>query len=133
MTASRSKIVTAALSRRERQIMDVLYGRGPSSVSEVVAGLPDPPSYDSVRTILRVLERKGHVEHRQEGRRYVYRPAISTQRAARRALRHCAETFFSGSAEAAALTLLKMADGALPAEELERLERMIDEAEARGD
>src|SRR5262245_36184808 len=87
------------LSRRERQIMDLLFQRGRATAAEVRAGLPDPPSYSAVRAMLRVLEEKGHVRHAQEGQRYVYLPRLARERAKRSALRHVVKTFFDGSAE----------------------------------
>src|SRR5579863_6063453 len=88
------------LSRRERQIMDFLYQHGPATVGDVRAGIADPPSYSAVRSLLRVLEDKGHVLHADAGRAYVYRPAVAAERARRSVLKHVVRTFFGGSAEA---------------------------------
>ena len=98
------------LSRRERQIMDVLYRRGVASVAEVMEDLPDPPSYSAVRATLRVLEEKGQVFHVHDGPRYVYQPSLEPERARRAALDHLVTTFFDGSAEEAVVALLRMED-----------------------
>ena len=92
------------LSKRERQIMDILYRHGQASAAEVRANLPDPPSYSAVRATLRILEEKGHVQHQQDGPRYVFRPAVARDKATRSALRHLVKTFFNGSAEQAVAT-----------------------------
>src|SRR6476659_4956105 len=89
------------LSRRERQIVDILYARGRATAAEVQAALPDPPSYSAVRAMLRILEDKGHVKHEQDGPRYVYLPTVAPERAQKTALRHVLQTFFNGSAEQA--------------------------------
>src|SRR2546429_7897676 len=89
----------AALSRRERQIIDILYRRGRATANEVMADLTGDPSYSTVRTQLRVLEAKGHVRHEEEGLRYVYLPAVARHAARRSALRHLVDTFFDGSTE----------------------------------
>src|SRR5881394_2633802 len=94
------------LSRRERQIMDVLHARGQATAAEVQTGLPDPPSYSAVRALLRILEEKGHISHEQDGPRYVYLPTIARDNAQRSALRHILQTFFDGSAEQAISALL---------------------------
>src|ERR1051325_11017584 len=85
------------LSRRERQIMDVLHARGQATAAEVLGALPDPPSYSAVRALLRILEDKGHVKHREDGTRYIYFPRPSRQTASRSALRRVVSTFFQGS------------------------------------
>ena len=90
------------LSRRERQIMDVIYTRGSATVQEVVQEIPDPPSYSAVRAMLRVLEEKEHVRHREDGPRYVYLPTVPRDEARQSALRQLVRTFFDGSAEQAA-------------------------------
>lgn len=121
------------LSRRERQIMDVLYRQERATVAEVLTALPDPPSYSAVRALLRILEEKGHVHHVQEGTRYIYLPAQPRQNAARTALHQLVKTFFGGSAEQAVATLLSDNELTLSEQELERLARMIEEAkEGRG-
>ncbi|MDX1395617.1 MAG: BlaI/MecI/CopY family transcriptional regulator [Gemmatimonadota bacterium] len=116
------------LSRRERQIMDVLFRRGPASVAEVQEDLPDAPGYSAVRAHLRILEEKGHITHTQEGPRYVYRPAIAKDKAKRSALRHLVDTFFNGSAEQAMAALLDDDASNLSEQELQRLSRMIERA-----
>ena len=94
------------LSRRERQILDILYARGRATAAEILESLPDPPSYSTTRALLRVLEQKGHVRHEEEGPRYVFLPRVSRQRASVTALRHVLNTFFDGSAVAAATALV---------------------------
>jgi BlaI family transcriptional regulator, penicillinase repressor len=116
------------LSRRERQIMDVLFARGRATGPEIQEGLPDKPSYSSVRTILRVLERKGYVRHAEEGLRYVYEPTVQRQAAIRSALERIIRTFFDGSAKEAVAALLDPAVFHLSEEELSELARMVDRA-----
>ena len=116
------------LSRRERQIMDVLFRRGEASASEVQAGMPDPPSYSAVRAHLRTLEEKGHVRHEAKGLRYVYIPTTRPGQARRHAVRHLLDTFFGGSAEKLVAALLDGNSAKLAPEELDRLSEMIDEA-----
>src|ERR671917_2306808 len=94
------------LSRRERQIIDILYEQGRATAAEVQAALPEPPSYSAVRAMLRILEDKGHVRHEQDGPRYVYLPTVARDNAKRSALRHMLQTFFDGSAEHAISALL---------------------------
>lgn len=120
------------LSRRERQIMDVLHRRGEGAVAEVMEDLPDPPSYSAVRATLRILEEKGHVVHREEGPRYVYAPAVPREEARRAALRHVVRTFFGGSAEQAAVALLGMSEVELTDADLERLAEEIEQARKEG-
>lgn len=120
------------LSRRERQIMDVLYRRGAASVAEVMEEMPDPPSYSAVRATLRVLEEKGQVFHVHDGPRYVYQPAADPARARRAALDHLVATFFDGSAEEAVVALLRLEDADAKAEEIERLREAIRMARAEG-
>jgi BlaI family transcriptional regulator, penicillinase repressor len=116
------------LSRRERQIMDVLFARGRATGQEIQEGLPDPPNYSSVRTILRVLERKGYVRHLEEGLRYVYEPTIAREAASRSALQRIIRTFFDGSAKEAAAALLDPSAFHLTEEELSELGRIVDRA-----
>jgi predicted transcriptional regulator len=116
------------LSRRERQIMDVIYRQGQATAGEVLDQLPDPPSYSAVRAMLRVLEEKGHLRHEQEGPRYVYVPTVNRERARRSALRHLVQTFFDGSTEQVVAALLEGADAKLSDAELDRLSRLIDQA-----
>ncbi len=110
--------------------MDVLFELAQASAHEVLARLPDPPSYSSVRTLLAVLERKGHVRHRRDGLKYIYAPTQSTERAGRRALAHIVDVFFAGSASRALATLI---DAEKPdAQELSRLEELIARAKREG-
>ncbi|HEV8145634.1 MAG TPA: BlaI/MecI/CopY family transcriptional regulator [Bryobacteraceae bacterium] len=113
------------LSRRERQILDILYAQGRATAAEIQAALPDPPSYSAVRALLRVLEDKGHVRHQADGPRYVYMPRVSRDKARRSALKHLVETFFSGSEADAAAALLDPSASTLSREELDRIESLI--------
>lgn len=113
------------LSRRERQILDILYAQGRATAAEILAALPDPPSYSAVRALLRVLEDKGHVRHEADGPRYVYMPRVSRDKARRSALKHLVETFFSGSQADAAAALLDPSASTLSREELDRIESLI--------
>ncbi|MEZ5286116.1 MAG: BlaI/MecI/CopY family transcriptional regulator [Vicinamibacterales bacterium] len=119
-----------ALSRRERQIMDVLYARGSATASDVLDALPDPPSYSAVRALLRILEEKGHARHEQQGPRYVYFPQVPRDRARRSALKRLVATFFEGSAAQAAAALI--GSEPLSRDELARLSDAIERAK-RGD
>lgn len=120
------------LSRRERQIMEILYRLGRASAAEVLDAMPDPPSYSAVRATLRLLEEKGEVKHAKDGRRYRYQPTTDPSRARRSALRNLLRTFFDGSVEHAVASLLDMKARTLSAEELERLSALIDEAKKEG-
>ena len=120
------------LSRRERQILDILYQRGRATAAEVQAALPEPPSYSAVRALLRILEDKGHIRHEQDGPRYIYVPTIARNNAQRSALRHILQTFFDGSAEQAISALLDESSAKLSPAELERLARLIDRARKTG-
>jgi predicted transcriptional regulator len=121
----------AQLSRRERQIMDVIYRRGRATVAEVLEDIPDPPGYSAVRAMLRLLEEKGHVRHEQDGPRYVFLPVVNRDRARRSALKHVVRTFFDGSATDAVAALLD-GDGKLSDSELDRLSTMIERARQEG-
>jgi len=121
-----------SLSRRERQILDILYARGRATAADILASLPDPPSYSTTRALLRVLEQKGHVRHEEDGPRYVFFPRVSRQRASVTALRHVLNTFFDGSAVAAATALVESSASKLSAEELDRLEALIERARKEG-
>ena len=116
------------LSRRERQIMDILYRRGRATAGEVMGELHGTPSYSTVRTQLRVLEEKGHVRHDEEGLRYVYAPATARRAARKSALRHIVETFFDGSAEQTVAALLGGEGARLSEEELERIAKLVTKA-----
>src|SRR6516225_9362542 len=116
------------LSRRERQIMDILYQRGRASASEVHEALPDAPSYSAVRAKLRVLEEKGHVRHQEESLRYVYLPTLPRDTARRSALRHMLATFFEGSVEQAVAALLDLSSADLTPKDLDLISKLIEEA-----
>jgi predicted transcriptional regulator len=120
------------LSRRERQIIDILYSQGRATAAEVQAALPDPPSYSAVRAMLRILEEKGHIRHEHDGPRYVYVPTVARENAKRSAIHHVLQTFFEGSAAQAISTLLDDSSTKLSDAELDRLARMIDQARRTG-
>ena len=120
------------LSRRERQIIDILYGQGRATAAEVQAALPDPPSYSAVRAMLRILEEKGHVRHEQDGPRYVFLPTVARDNAKKSAMRHMLQTFFDGSASQAISSLLDDPRAQFSDEELDRLARMIAQARKGG-
>ena len=117
-----------ALSRRERQIMDVLYRRGRATANEVMEALPGHPTSSTVRTQLRVLEEKGHIRHEEEGLRYVYSPAVPRHAARRSALRHLVNTFFDGSAENVVAAVLGGEASKLSADQLDRIAELIEQA-----
>jgi BlaI family penicillinase repressor len=118
------------LSRRERQIMDVLYRRESATAAEVLESLPDPPSYSAVRALLRILEQKGHIRHEETGGRYVFMPTLHREKAKRSAIRHLVQTFFDGSPEDAVAALLDASSSKLSDAELDRLQQLIDKARA---
>lgn len=120
------------LSRRERQIMDSVYRRGKATAAEVMADLPEAPSYSAVRTMLRLLEEKGHLQHEQDGPRYVYLPTVARENARVNALKHLVSTFFNGSAEQAMAALLEISDSNLSDDQLSRMQQMIEDARAEG-
>jgi predicted transcriptional regulator len=120
------------LSRRERQILDILYQRGQATAADVQNALPEPPSYSAVRALLRILEDKGHVRHQQDGPRYVYVPTLARENAKRSALHHVLRTFFDGSAEQAISALLDESSTRLSPAELDRLARLIEDARRNG-
>lgn len=120
------------LSRRERQILDILYQHGRATAAEVQGALPEPPSYSAVRALLRILEDKGHVRHEQDGPRYVYVPTLGRENAKRSALRHILQTFFDGSTEQAISALLDDSSAKLSRAELDRLARLIESARKSG-
>lgn len=127
-----AKRVHLNLSRRERQIMDVIFQRGRATAAEVMGDLPDPPSYSAVRATLRILEKKGHVQHEQNGLRYVFVPTLARETAKRSALEHLLQTFFNGSAEQAVATLLDESASRLSEEELDRLAQLVEKARKNG-
>jgi predicted transcriptional regulator len=118
------------LSRRERQIMDAIYASGGATVSQVIDGIPDPPTRPAVRALLTILERKGHLEHQKKGREFVYRPLKPKSQAAKSALRRVLRTFFQGSLERAVVAHLS--DSHPSDEELQRLAELIGQAKRRG-
>ena len=120
------------LSRRERQIMDILYRRGRATANDVMADLPGHTSYSTVRTQLRVLESKGHVRHEEEGLRYVYMAALPRRAARKSALRHLVDTFFEGSTEKVVGALLGGDGARLSDEELERIADLVAKARKEG-
>lgn len=120
------------LSRRERQIMSIVYRLGAATAAEVRALLDDPPSYSAVRSHLRILEDKGHLRHDQDGPRYVYAPTLPRDRARLGALRQVLHTFFEGSASQAVAALLDSSDRSLTSHELEQLARVIEQARKEG-
>ena len=124
--------VPNALSRRERQIMDVLFRNGKATAAEIQAGMPSAPSYSAVRAMLTTLEAKGHVRHQSDCPRYVYSPTVAKERAKRSALRHLVETFFDGSVELAVAALLDDGARELSREELKRLETLVRNASPEG-
>jgi predicted transcriptional regulator len=123
--------LTTQLSRRERQIMDVVYRLGQATAAEVLAELPEPPGYSAVRAMLRLLEEKGHVRHEQDGPRYVYLPTVNRDKARKSAMRHLVRTFFDGSTEDAVAALLQN-DAGISDDELSRLAQLIDGAKKEG-
>jgi predicted transcriptional regulator len=123
-----SASLQSALTRRERQIMDILYRRGRATAGEVMADLSGDPNYSTVRTQLRVLERKGYVRHEEAGLRYVYLPAVPRRAARKSALRHLVDTFFDGSAEKVVGALLGGEGARLSEDELNRIEEMVTKA-----
>jgi predicted transcriptional regulator len=120
------------LSRRERQIMDIIYELQEAAVNQVLERLPYPPSYSAVRALLRVLEQKGHLAHRQDGPRYIYTPTWPKERARRSALKHLLQTFFDGSTEDAVAALLDISEDNLSAEDYRRLLELVRKARKEG-
>jgi BlaI family penicillinase repressor len=116
------------LSRRERQIMDILFRQGKASASEVREAMEDAPSYSAVRAMLRVLEEKGHVKHEEQGMKYVYVPTVTKDKAKRSAVKHLLDTFFGGSPEQIVAALLDVSATRLTREELDRMSQLIEKA-----
>ena len=123
---------SAGLSRRERQIMEIVYRLGRATAAEVGTLMPDPPSNSAVRTLLRILEDKGHIRHEQDGPRYVFLPTVPREEARETALRRLVRTFFEGSPEGAMATLLDIGNDQLDEDALERLAERIDQARREG-
>ena len=120
------------LTRRERQIMDVVYARGRVTVAEVLEDIADPPSYSTVRTLLRLLEEKGQLRHEQDGPRYVYVPVVAREKARRSALRNMLQTFFDGSTEDAVAALLDLHDERKGPVDMARIRTLIEKAQREG-
>ena len=120
------------LARRERQIMDVIYARGQATVAEVLDDLPDPPTYSSVRGMLGKLERKGFLKHEEHGPRYVYIPTVARNKASASALERTVQTFFDGSATKAMAALLDLDSLDIDEAEIDRMQKLIEEARKRG-
>jgi predicted transcriptional regulator len=127
-----SKDPTQDLSRRERQIMDVIYRLGRATVAEVVAALPEAPSYSTVRALMNVLEEKGQLAHEQDGARYVYLPTVPREKARRGVLSSVVATFFDGSSRQAIAALLEHPDTRLSRDELDSLSALIEKAKKEG-
>jgi len=121
-----------SLSRRERQIMDIAYEMKEVSALQVLERLPEPPSYSAVRALLRVLEQKGHLVHRQDGPRYVYTPRLPKDKARKNALSHLVRTFFDGSTESVVATLLDISEESLSEDDYRRLTELIEKARTEG-
>ena len=124
--------MTGGLSRRERQILDILYQRGKASATEVREAMEDAPSNSAVRTLLRVLEDKGHVRRRAEGLKYVYTPTVAREKAKRTVVKHLLDTYFNGSPEQIVAALLDVSSTDLTREELDRMTAMIEKAKKEG-
>jgi predicted transcriptional regulator len=122
----------ANLSRRERQIMDIIYQLGRATAQEVQERLPNAPSYSAARALLRLLEEKGYLRHEQDGPRYVYLPTLAREKARTAAIKQVLKTFFDDSAEEAVAALLDVSKAKLKPEELDRLSLMIAEAKKEG-
>jgi len=120
------------LSRRERQIMDILYQQGRASAAEVRSAMADAPSYSAVRAMLRTLEEKGHVHHEMDGLKYVYLPSLGKEKAKRSAVKHLLRTFFGDSPEQIVAALLDVSAKKLTPEELNRMSDMIERAKKEG-
>lgn len=119
-------------SRREREIMDIIYQRGQATAAEVMENLQSPPSYSAVRALLRVLEEKGNLKHEVDGQRYVFRPTVPREKAKRSALKRMVDVFFNGSTEAAVAALLDINQSRLTADEWERLAALLERARKEG-
>ena len=121
-----------SLSRRERQIMDIIYQLKEATVAHVLERLPNPPSYSAARALLRVLENKGHLYHKQDGPRYVFSPILSRESARQTALQHLRKTFFNGSTEEIVAALLNISEDDLSDEDYHRLQALIEKARKEG-
>jgi BlaI family penicillinase repressor len=128
----RDELPLLNLSRRERQIVDIVYRRGRASAAQVAEDLTDAPSYSSVRTFLTILERKGHLKHVEEGGRYIYSPTRRREHVGKAALKRALHTFYGGSAEKAVAALLDVSESRLSPVEMRRLARLIEQAKKEG-
>jgi predicted transcriptional regulator len=131
-TLMTNKPETSALSRRERQVMDILHRRGEATVAEIMEELPDPPTYSAVRSVLRILGEKDLIRYKEDGPRYVYFPAQDTEAARDDVLAHVVRTYFAGSPEQAVTALLRMSDVDMSDGEIERLRNTIRRARQSG-
>lgn len=120
------------LTRREREVMDIVHELGETTAAQIQERMDDPPTNAAVRSVLRILVEKGHLKYAHDGPRYVYSATVSGQRARRSAMRHVVQTFFGGSIEGAVAALLELEDSALSPDERKRLKKMIDEAAKEG-
>ncbi|MGK2856881.1 MAG: BlaI/MecI/CopY family transcriptional regulator [Thermoanaerobaculia bacterium] len=120
------------LSRREREMMDIVYRKGQATAGEILEAMADPPSYSAVRATLSVLERKGHLRHADDGTRYVYKPTVNRERAKASALDHVVSTFFDGSVTSLVAALLERPKQEIPKEELDQLVELIEQARKEG-
>lgn len=120
------------LSRRERQIMDIIYELNEATAAQVLDRLPNPPSYSAVRALLKVMEEKGHLNHKQDGPRYVFLPTLPREEARRNALKHLMETFFDGSTEKVVAALLNISEEELAEDDYKRLSELIESARKEG-
>lgn len=127
-----TKTTKPPLSRREREVMDVLYRLGEATVAEIMEQLADPPTYSAVRSVVRILEDKGHISHREDGPRYVYAPAVKREKARRAALDQLVDTFFEGSSEQALVALLRRSDLDMSDSQIERLAKAVRKAGDEG-
>ena len=126
------KTEATALSRRERQVMDILHRRAEATVAEIMAELPDPPTYSAVRSVLRILGEKNLIRYKEDGPRYVYYPAQDTEEARDDVLAHVVRTYFAGSPEQAVTALLRMSDVDMKADDIDRLRTSIRNARKTG-
>ena len=126
------KTESNALSRRERQVMDILHRRAEATVAEIMAELPDPPTYSAVRSVLRILGEKNLIRYKEDGPRYVYYPAQDTEEARDDVLAHVVRTYFAGSPEQAVTALLRMSDVDMKSDDIERLRATIQNARKSG-
>jgi predicted transcriptional regulator len=128
----KDKPETDGFSRREREIMDALYTLGQASAAQILDEIADPPSYTAIRTLLTVLEKKGHVRHTSDGTRYIYEPRVAREQMGKRAIDALLKTFFDNSVERAVAALLTHEDADISREDLERLSRLIEKAKTEG-